>query len=50
MVKNIVVIGAGGHARSVVNLLELNGYAVKAIVDKKAGNGEKIYNGGAGRR
>lgn len=33
MIKKISIIGAGGHARSVINLLELNGVKIAGIYD-----------------
>ena len=46
MNKSVVLIGAGGHARSVIALLQNNGFAVKGIYDNswKVDNLETILS------
>ncbi len=41
MINKISIIGAGGHARSVINLLELNGFCIQGIYDDSYGKGKK---------
>ncbi len=40
--KSVYLIGAGGHARSLINLLELNSYSIKGIYDDDFRANEKI--------
>lgn len=40
--KHFSLLGAGGHARSLVSLIRRNGDAVECIIDNNAGNGETI--------
>jgi UDP-N-acetylbacillosamine N-acetyltransferase len=46
MNKSVVLIGAGGHARSVIALLQNNGFAIKSIYDNswKADSKETIFS------
>jgi len=38
----VIIIGAGGHTRSLVNLLELSSYLIKGIYDDNFKNDEEI--------
>lgn len=46
MNKSVVLIGAGGHARSVITLLQNNGFAIKGIYDNswKVDSSENILS------
>ncbi len=42
MRKSVYLVGAGGHARSAINILELNGIAIRGVYDDDYNKGEVI--------
>lgn len=43
--KNLVIVGAGGHTRTLLNILHLNGFNIKCIYDENLKDkNEKILN------
>ena len=45
MKHEIVILGAGGHTRSLIPLIRLNGYSISAIYDDSFKNGIEALHG-----
>lgn len=44
MAKNLILLGGGGHCKSVIDVAESAGYTVLGILDRPSELGKKIFN------